>query len=125
MTLRKVSNTQAAINRKLTKVYAEIAEEREQRCAGCGQYQYLSHSHIVRRGDPVGKKLETEKSNIAYHCLSMGKKGCHEIWENGTVQDQAQLMDFWENVAYISEVHPELYRKRYVGQIVNGIEIKD
>jgi len=118
--IKQVSKKQAGINRTLTQVYADMAERKEHICEGCGIGRFLSHSHIIRRSDR--KDLETDPRNIHYHCLEQGN-GCHKLWEDGTPEEQSQMLDFFENVAYIKEVHPELYRKKYEGVLINGVEL--
>ena len=96
------------IKRELKKIYEEIAEERDHVCTGCGRSDVpLSHSHII----PISRRkdLQLEKTNITYHCLSMGqkRKGCHEMWESRS--ERSSLLDFHQNLEYIMEKDPEYY----------------
>ena len=66
--MKQVSKKQSTINRELTKVYKEIANERGHYCTGCGRSDVpLSHSHIIPRSRRPD--LVTDKNNITYHCL--------------------------------------------------------
>ena len=74
--MRKISETQSSINRKLTQVYREIDEKRGLECEGCGSNKYLTHSHRVPRGRV--KRLELKKNNIDIYCMT-----CHrEVEDN-------------------------------------------
>lgn len=97
--MRKISKKQSVINRRLKKVYEEIAYDRSQFCTGCGTHDTLTHSHIIprsRRSD-----LVTDKRNITYHCLQ-----CHNKWEG---KQRIELMDYERNMEYIKEVDIEYY----------------
>ena len=90
--MKKISDKQKKIQRRLKKVYDEIALERAHTCTGCGRSDVpLSHSHLIprsRRSD-----LITNKQNITYHCLSQGgRTGCHDLWE--TKQGRKKLLDY-------------------------------
>jgi len=103
-----VSKKQAASNRKLKKVYEEIANERGHYCTGCGKSSFvvpLSHSHLIPRSRR--KDLETDKRNITYHCLSIGeRRGCHDMWEN---TQRVKLLDYHKNMETILELDVEYY----------------
>lgn len=106
--IASVSKKQAASNRKLKKVYEEIANERGHYCTGCGKSSVdvpLSHSHLIPRSRR--KDLETDKRNITYHCLSMGdRKGCHDMWES---TQRVKLLDYHKNMETILELDVEYY----------------
>tara|TARA_R100000655_G_scaffold67560_1_gene105881 strand:+ start:221 stop:556 length:336 start_codon:yes stop_codon:yes gene_type:complete len=106
--MKKVSSKQAKINRKLKKVYDEIALTRGHYCSGCGRSDVpLSHSHYIARSRR--KDLELDPNNITYHCLSIGeRKGCHDLWEGG-VADKQKLLDYPRAMEYILENDTELY----------------
>jgi diadenosine tetraphosphate (Ap4A) HIT family hydrolase len=105
--MKKVSNKQKKINNKLKKVYREIAETRGHYCTGCGRSDVpLSHSHIIPRSRR--KDLELDPRNITYHCLSIDRKGCHELWE-GTTLEKQMLLDYHKSLEYILEVDTEYY----------------
>ena len=106
--MKKVSNKQQKINRKLKAIYKEIAETRGHYCTGCNRSDVpLSHSHYIARSRR--KDLETDINNITYHCLSMdGRKGCHELWGGG-ILDKQKLLDFPRAMEYILENDMELY----------------
>ena len=106
-----VSKKQSASNRKLKKVYEEIANERGRYCNGCGRSDVpLSHSHLIPRSRR--KDLETDKRNITYHCLSSvdyngkSRKGCHDMWES---LDRIKLLDYHKNMETILELDVEYY----------------
>ena len=104
--MKQVSKKQSTINRELTKVYKEIANERGHYCTGCGRSDVpLSHSHIIPRSRRAD--LVTDKKNITYHCLDTnGRKGCHTMWE-GIERDK--LLDYQRNMEYILENDTEYY----------------
>lgn len=110
--MKKVSKKQSVINRKLKKVYKELALERPKYCTGCGRNHLavnLSHSHIIPRSRRP--ELQLDKRNITYHCTDsiIGndvRKGCHSIWES---KDRHQLLDYMLNLEYILEVDAEYY----------------
>ena len=107
--MKRISNKQKEINKRLNKVYASISFERGHYCEGCGRTEAavpLSHSHIIprsRRSD-----LICDKDNIQYLCLSMGdgRRGCHDIWES---RDKKKLLCYHKNLEYILEVDTEYY----------------
>jgi hypothetical protein len=106
--MKRISNKQKEIKKRLNKVYAEIAFERGHYCEGCGRTEAavpLSHSHIIprsRRSD-----LICNKDNIQYLCLSIGnRKGCHELWES---RDKTKLLCYHKNLEYILQEDTEYY----------------
>ena len=104
---------------KLYAIYAIIAETREHKCTGCNRYSgqvQLSHSHIISRAKRPD--LTCEYDNITYHCLSIGEhKGCHDIWEHGTVDEKKTLFDYEKNMSYIRRVDEGLYNKLRLKEI--------
>ncbi len=104
--MKKISNKQKKIKKELSKVYTEILNERGHYCCGCGQSNIpLSFSHIIprsRRSD-----LICNKDNITLHCLTLDKKGCHEMWESRS--ERSKLLDYHKNMEYILEVDTEYY----------------
>ena len=111
--IASVSKKQAASNRKLKKVYEEIANERGHYCTGCGKSSVdvpLSHSHLIPRSRR--KDLETDKRNITYHCSSSvdyngkSRKGRHDMWES---TQRVKLLDYHKNMETILELDVEYY----------------
>ena len=103
--MRKISNKQKKEKRLLSIIYNQIAEERGHYCNGCGRSDVpLSHSHIIPRSRRPD--LVTDKRNITYHCLSLDRKGCHDMWES---KDRIKLLDYHKNMEYILEVDTEYY----------------
>ena len=106
--MKLISKKQSVINRELSKVYKEIANERGHYCTGCGRNHLdvpLSHSHIIPRSRRPD--LVTDKNNITYHCLDTnGRQGCHTMWE-GIERDK--LLDYHRNMEYILEKDTEYY----------------
>ena len=103
----QMSKKQEKIKRELVKVYKEIALERSFICSGCGMSGHsvpLSHSHIIPRSRRAD--LVLDKRNIVYHCLSIDRIGCHDIWES---KERFTLLDYFINLAYIQEVDNEYY----------------
>jgi len=106
--MRKISNKQKEIKKRLHKVYSEINFERGHYCEGCGRTEAdvpLSHSHIIPRSKR--SDLICSKDNIQYLCLSIGgRRGCHELWES---RDKKKLLCYHKNLEYILEVDTEYY----------------
>jgi hypothetical protein len=68
--MKRISNKQSVINKRLAEIYNQLANEREHVCSGCGRGDLpLSHSHIIPRSRR--KDLICEGANITYHCLSI------------------------------------------------------
>jgi len=103
--MKKISTKQRKIKKDLAVIYEQIAEETGRYCKGCGRSDVpLSFSHLIprsRRSD-----LITDKNNITLHCLSLERKGCHDIWES---KDRVKLLDYHKNMEYILEVDTEYY----------------
>lgn len=93
----------------------KIVDEREQYCAGCGQVNYLSRSHLLARS--ARRDLIAEPDNIQLHCTyreqadEFGNRGCHARWESFNIRQMLTLKDFWENLAYVKEVDEETYER--------------
>ena len=106
--MKRISNKQKEIKKRLNKVYAEIAFERGHYCEGCGRTEAavpLSHSHIIPRSRRTD--LICDKDNIQYLCLSIGnRKGCHELWES---RDKTKLLCYHKNLEYILQEDTEYY----------------
>ena len=103
--VKAISKKQKKLNRRLSIIYDQIAEERGHYCTGCGRTTNLSHSHLIPRSRR--KDLVTDKRNITYHCLDMGeRKGCHTIWES---KDRCMLLDYHKNLEKILEMDVEYY----------------
>ena len=102
--MKKISDKQKKINSQLKKVYKELELERGHYCTGCGKTGNLSHSHLIPRSRRPD--LVTDKRNITYHCLSLDRKGCHDMWET---KERIKLLDYHKNMEYILEVDTEYY----------------
>ena len=104
--MKKISDKQKNIKRRLAVIYNELSEERGHYCTGCGRTGNLSHSHLIPRSRR--KDLVTDKRNITYHCVigPNGTKGCHQLWES---KDRVKLLDYHKNMEYILEVDTEYY----------------
>ena len=104
--MKRVSDKQRKISKRILKAYREIALERGKYCSGCGRADVpLSHSHLIPRSRRAD--LSYDKRNITYHCLSFGeRKGCHEIWES---INRDTLLDYHKNLEYILLVDIEYY----------------
>ena len=105
---KQISEKQKLLNVTIKDTYRIMACNRLHICTGCGTTQRLSHSHLIPRSRR--KDLEAAIDNLTYHCLSIGEiKGCHDIWEHGTLQQKSQLNDFTDNMQYIKRIDPEYY----------------
>lgn len=91
----------------LATVLKQIKIERDGMCTGCETTKHLSPSHLVRVGK--NKALETNKLNITYHCLSIGKTGCHDLWESCEYGHMLQLIDFHRSMAICFLLEPQFY----------------
>lgn len=110
--VRKVSTKEKDNKQKLHQVYAQIDQERERFCSGCGRSDVpLSHSHIISRHQ--NKALESDPENIVYDCLSMGnRKGCHDRWEHASQKEKkVMLLNYEERMAYIRSKDRLLYHR--------------
>lgn len=87
----------------------ELYEEGKFFCGGCGSRYNLSHSHLIRRSDRPD--LACNKKNIVLHCLSINKKGCHDIFESNIFKDMVKMFDFWENMDKIKTLDEEYYTR--------------
>jgi hypothetical protein len=82
----------------------------ERYCRGCGSYiKPLSRAHILRVSQY--KELQLDIENMRYLCLSVGGKGCHEIWDDGTNEDRRKLKCYDEFMAFIKEKDELLYNR--------------
>ena len=104
--MKKISDKQKNIKRRLAVIYNELSEERGHYCTGCGRTGNLSHSHLIPRSRR--KDLVTDKRNITYHCVigPNGTKGWHQLWES---KERVKLLDYHKNMEYILEVDTEYY----------------
>jgi len=90
-----------------------IKEERELKCSGCGQHQFLSPSHLIRRS--FRKDLESDERNIKFHCMQriisdkFGNKGCHERWESEKLSELETMLDFQENLEIVKDLDKDFY----------------
>lgn len=115
--IRQRSAKQAEIEREYHKTIAYMDLHEDHICSGCGRYQggeiRLSHSHIISRDqckDNGMPMLIAERKNITYHCLTFGNhKGCHSKWESNS--ERRELLDYEQNMAYIEQTIPSLYRE--------------
>jgi hypothetical protein len=79
-------------------------------CAGCGSTWPLSRAHIIRVG--YRKDLEMDVMNMAYLCMStVDKVGCHNIWDDGTLEDKKKLNCFSRFMDYIYSKDINLYNR--------------
>jgi len=104
---KQVSSKKKESNITLAEVYEQIAQTREHVCTGCGTTKHLSHSHIIRRGKR--EDLECDPNNITYHCLSIGKEGCHDRHESCDYFKMSTLLDFQKNMEYIESIDIQHY----------------
>lgn len=89
----------AAIEREYVKAKAEIMEEREPSCEGCGTYSgSITFSHRIPRSRR--RDLIADKDNIDLMCPS-----CHEHVEAGRYQELANGEAIMK---YIIQMEPEL-----------------
>jgi hypothetical protein len=105
---KQISEKQKMLNLQIKETYQQMARTRIHACTGCGTTQRLSHSHLIPRSRR--KDLEADIDNLTYHCLSIGEiKGCHDVWEHGTLDEKMLLHDFESNMLYIKRIDFEYY----------------
>ncbi len=106
--VNSVSIKQKEKNKSIKATYDLMSKIREHVCTGCGTTKNLSHSHIIprsRRSD-----LVDNIENITYHCLVKdGSRGCHDVWEHGTLEERKTLNDYTALMKYIKKVDPQWY----------------
>lgn len=71
-------------------------------CEGCLKSKGLDNSHIL--SEKNYPQFRAEKENISLLC-----RDCHNKWENGTIQQKAQLSCFQKDMAYIFRVEPKRF----------------
>jgi hypothetical protein len=101
-----------------------VVQAEKRCCQGCGRDWFLSMSHLVRRSRR--KDLEEDPRNITVHCLSVGRKGCHEKWESNDYHQMSTLNDFRVNMATVKELDPGFFSfllSRFRGQGVDELTL--
>lgn len=97
-------------------VCKEIIKTREYECRGCGATNVpLDFSHTVARSQYP--QLITEPDNIELMC-----RNCHYVWENGNIEEKAQLRNFRDMAKYMRFNAYNLYVKLMLNL---GLNIKD
>lgn len=106
------SKKQAEVKRKMHASYAEIDNDREPVCQGCGRGDKpLSHSHTISVADCKGLGkwfLIYFKPNIEIECF-YGEMDCHNIWESGSVAKKVKLHNFERKMILLEEHDPRRY----------------
>jgi hypothetical protein len=83
----------------------EAVQNNEYYCKGCGKSHVgLDKSHILSVGQ--FKQYELIKANIQLMC-----RGCHRIWESGTIEEQVGLLCFIDNLQFIYTLEPLVFQK--------------
>lgn len=111
---KKQSNYETTLKESYKEFDDRKQAEGEMYCVGCGQTSALSHSHLIRVSWLKSNgmtELCFDHNMYVFHCLSMGKKGCHEKWESGEIELMLELDSFWDHVNYIKTISPEHYNK--------------
>lgn len=123
--IKKISSKRANKEKELTVVYKKIDQERERICEGCGRNDRpLSHSHLLSRYNRPD--LTCEEDNIKLHCFGNTggpEKTCHEKWSDFDCLEVKDMLDFKENLEYIKEVDPGVYRKIIAKFEFEGVKI--
>jgi hypothetical protein len=120
--VRQVSKKEQARKRKLSEVYKKIDNERDHKCSGCGQRDFLSHSHLITQKN---KTYQCDEQNIVFDCLQrivldgFGNEGCHQRWESGKIEKLRTLINWRERVDYIKDKDSVMYNKVMV-QLLTG-----
>lgn len=123
--IKKISSKRANKEKELHVVYKQIDQEREPVCEGCGRNDRpLSHSHLLSRY--TRPDLTCEKDNIRLHCFGNTggpEKTCHEKWSDFDCLEVKDMLDLKENLEYIKEVDPGVYRKMIAKFEFEGVKI--
>ena len=105
----KESKKQAEVKRLMKQSYAEIDNDRDPVCQGCGRGDKpLSHSHTISVSDCKGLdkwELIYAKENIELECF-YGEKDCHNIWESGDVEKKVKLHNFERRMILLEDRAP-------------------
>ncbi len=91
----------------------EAIDDNKYYCWGCGSgSRPLSHSHTIAKSQR--KDLELDKDNLELECLDWGGvKGCHNIWETGTLEEQKKLLNFDRKIEYIKRTDSMIFNKYF------------
>lgn len=111
-----VSQREININLKLVKEL--ISQVRVPMCQGSGRWDVpLSNSHTisVARCKELGKtELIWDEENIeleGWEAPTSNPTMAHNIWENGTIKQKVQLLNFERKLQYIAKHDPEQFIK--------------
>lgn len=104
--IKRIRNKRADIEKELRQVYRKIDHDRPPVCEGCGRSDRpLSHSHLLSRA--LRPDLICQEDNIKLHCFGNWggpDKTCHEKWADFIPHEVMGMLDFEDNMLYISEV---------------------
>lgn len=105
--IRNFSKKRQKTENNYHKVIKEILEKRGAFCESCGNSEFLSFSHLIPRSRRAD--LIDNKENIRIHCMvgKDGKKGCHEIWESGSLEEKSKMKDWDKNVSILRKLDGE------------------
>lgn len=106
--MKQFTPKRASIENQYRKIKAQIMEEREHCCAGCGNYgAMITFSHRIPRSRRLD--LMTDPNNIDLMCMS-----CHDKVETSRYDE---LLNGNEIQDYIHANDPELYYLKESKQI--------
>lgn len=102
--MKKVSDKQAVINKKLKKAKKLFVNSKEPICEGCGKggkRLSVSHTISVKRCKELGKEeLIYDIKNFSFDCCC-DNIDCHFIWEAGKIEQRLELHNFMERFLYL------------------------
>lgn len=101
---KSVSSKQAAMNRRLHLVYAELDADWDRTCKGCGTNKPCTHSHLVPRS--YNWHLTATRENITYHCHE-----CHDKWERQR-EGVKDMLDYELNREIVKRLDINYYIER-------------
>lgn len=113
--LKSISKKESLNKEKYSETIFWLKENVPLECSGCGQNQFLSPSHLVRRSDR--KDLESNKNNIKWHCMErlipdkFGNMGCHDRWESLDIEKMLSMKDFEENLKIVKSLDNKLFNR--------------
>lgn len=103
--IKKRSEKGQKIASELAKVYKVVDSITSQFCGNCGSNK-TEHSHILPQGQYPEHRLNP--INIFRDC-----RGCHLIWEHGTLSEVENLKDWPKRLKVIEKLEPIYFFRRF------------
>ena len=104
--MKKVSDKQEAIEKKLRKAKQAFVDSKEPFCEGCGRSDRrlsVSHTISVKRCKEIGKpELIYDPKNFSLDCCC-DSSHCHNKYESAPMEEKIKLSNFTKRFLYILE----------------------